>query len=356
MYPALAVLQAMEDRCSQVLWVGGEGGMEAELIKRLNLPFEEIPAAGVHGIGLRSLPGNIYKLIKGTIKSIRILKRFQPDVIFYTGGYVAAPMAVAGFRYQSVLFVPDIEPGFALNFLSKFSQTVALTTENTKKFFSKHKKLIVTGYPLRQEIKRCSKSEAYKAFNLHAQLPVLLVYGGSKGAHSINQVIFDNLAGLLSKTQIIHISGNLDISLGQSIAQSLPENLSKNYHLHPYLHEEMSAAFSSADLCICRSGASTLGELPFYGLPAVLIPYPYAWRYQKTNAQYLVDHNAAILIPDEKIDSQLISTLLDLLAEPEKLTKMSIAMEALSKPDAASQIADLIVNQIRQPNRKGSQP
>lgn len=356
MYPALAVLQAMEDRCSQVLWVGGEGGMEAELIKRLNLPFEEIPAAGVHGIGLRSLPGNIFKLIKGTFKSIRILKRFQPDVIFYTGGYVAAPMAVAGFRHQTVLFVPDIEPGFALNFLSKISQTIALTTENSKKFFSKHKKLIVTGYPLRQEIKRCSKSEAYKAFNLHAQLPVLLVYGGSKGAHSINQVIFDNLAGLLSKTQIIHITGNLDISLGQSIAQSLPENLSINYHLHPYLHEEMSAAFSSADLCICRSGASTLGELPFYGLPAVLIPYPYAWRYQKTNAQYLVDHNAAILIPDEKIDSQLIPTLSDLLAEPEKLTKMSIAMEAISKPDAASQIADLIVNQIRQPNRKGSQP
>lgn len=352
-YPALAVLQTMEGNYNDFLWVGGQGGMEAELIKRLNLPYEEIPAAGVHGIGLRSLPGNIYKLIKGVIKSARILRNFKPDVIFYTGGYVAAPMAVAGFRTPSVLFVPDIEPGFALNFLSKFAHAIALTTENSKDFFKNTKKLWVTGYPLRKELKIYQKDEAMQVFNLDGNLPVILVYGGSKGAHSINQAILKNLDVLLSKVQIIHITGNNDWIDIQKIHQGLSPELALNYHIYPYLHDEMSAAFSCADLCISRSGASTLGELPFFGVPSILVPYPYAWRYQKTNAQYLVDHQAAILIPDEEMDARLTQQILNLIKSPDQLVEMSKAMKSLSKPDAADQIASLIIQLVTPTSRKG---
>ncbi len=184
---------------------------------------------------------------------------FQPDVIFYTGGYVAAPMAVAGFRSPSVLFVPDIEPGFALNFLAKFAHIIALTTENSKDFFQKSKKLKVTGYPLREELKVYQKDEALQIFNLDGNLPVILVYGGSKGAHSINQVILKNLDVLLSKVQIIHITGNYDWADIQKIHQKLSPELAANYKIYPYLHDEMSAAFSCSDLCISRSGASTSG-------------------------------------------------------------------------------------------------
>ncbi len=353
MYPALAVLQAMQDNYDDILWVGGEGGMENELVRRQNVPYEEIPAAGVHGIGLRTLPGNLIKLFKGVIKSAQILKRFQPDVIFYTGGYVAAPMAVAGFKKPSVLFVPDIEPGFALSFLAKFASTIATTTDKSEKFFGKNKTIVSTGYPLRKDLTQLDKTEAYKVYGLHTKLPVIMVFGGSKGAHSINQVILKHLNELLEKTQIIHITGSYDWQQVQDIFYSLPEDLSKNYHIFSYLHDEMSAAFSSADLCICRSGASTLGELPFFGLPAILIPYPYAWRYQKTNAQFLVDQNAAFLIPDEEMDARLMSTIFSLIESPNELAEMKSAMKKISKPDAAHQIASLIINQGKRANQKG---
>jgi UDP-N-acetylglucosamine--N-acetylmuramyl-(pentapeptide) pyrophosphoryl-undecaprenol N-acetylglucosamine transferase len=343
----------MEGHYNDFLWVGGQGGMEAELIMRLNLPYKEIPAAGVHGIGLRSLPKNVFKLTKGVIKSAQILRDFRPDVIFYTGGYVAAPMAVAGFRTPSVLFVPDIEPGFALNFLSKFADSIALSTENSKEFFKKTKKLIITGYPLREELKKVEKDEALKIFDLDNSLPVILVYGGSKGAHSINQAIIKNLEVLLTNVQIIHVTGNYDWKDIQNIHLELPADMARNYHIYPYLHAEMSAAFSAADLCICRSGASTLGELPFFGLPSILVPYPYAWRYQKTNAQYLVDHQAAILIPDADLDIRLSPQILDLIHSPDQLVKMGKAMNSLSKPDAAHQIASLIIQQVTPTARKG---
>ena len=355
MYPALAVLQALEGNYSEILWVGGEGGMEADLINRLNLPYDEIPAAGVHGIGLRSLPGNIYKLIRGTFKSIKIIRQFQPDVIFYTGGYVAAPMALAGSSKQSVLFVPDIEPGLALKFIARFADAIALTTETSKQFFNPSKQLVVTGYPLRKEIKQLPKSEAKKVFNLHDKLPVIMVFGGSKGARSINQAIQKNLSTLLTKAQIIHVTGNLDWPTTQDAYAKLPPDMASDYHIFPYLHEEISAAFASADLCICRAGASTLGELPFFGLPAILVPYPYAWRYQKVNAQFLVDHNAAILLPDEEMDNQLITTITNLLDDSQKLTQMRASMHALSKPEAAEKIGKLIMHQHNITNLKGGQ-
>jgi UDP-N-acetylglucosamine--N-acetylmuramyl-(pentapeptide) pyrophosphoryl-undecaprenol N-acetylglucosamine transferase len=116
----------------------------------------------------------------------------------------------------------------------------------------------------------------------------------------------------------------------------------------------MSAAFSCADLCICRSGASTLGELPFFGLPAILVPYPYAWRYQKTNAQHLVENNAAILIPDEELSDRLVNEINQLLESPQTLMEMGNAMKSLAKPDAAQHIANLIAQQFDPSTQKGS--
>ena len=121
MYPALAVLQALENKINSSLWVGGKNGMEADLIKDQSIPYAEIPAAGVHGVGLRTLPGNLVKLLQGVFASSRILNQFKPDAILFTGGYVAAPMAIAAKRIPSLLFVPDIEPGMALKFLARYA-------------------------------------------------------------------------------------------------------------------------------------------------------------------------------------------------------------------------------------------
>ncbi len=134
-YPALAVLQTIQGN-AEVLWIGGEGGMETQLVERNGIPFKTIPAAGVHGIGLRTLPRNLWQLGRGVFASRRILREFKPDVLFFTGGYVAVPMALAGWKVPSLLYVPDIEPGLALNTLARFADRIAVTAQDSFRYFS----------------------------------------------------------------------------------------------------------------------------------------------------------------------------------------------------------------------------
>lgn len=326
------------------LWVGGMGGMEADLVQHAGVAYEAIPAAGVHGVGLRTLPGNISQLARGVFASRRILKRFKPDVLLFTGGYVAAPMAVAGARIPSLLFVPDIEPGLALKFISRTSRVIAVTAEESRKYFSTNK-VLVTGYPVRDDLKRWTKVEARKILGLHATKPTLLVFGGSKGARSINRAVAANLNALMELgIQLVHISGELDFAEASAAGKNLSADHQSHYHLYPYLHEEMGAALASADLVVSRAGASALGEYPAFGLPAVLVPYPYAWRYQKVNADYLASQGAALILPDEKLTSDLLTTVHTLLANPSRLAQMGAAMSHLAKPNAAAEIGQLLRN------------
>jgi len=325
-----------------VLWVGGEGGMEEELVKRAGIPYRSIPAAGVHGVGLHALPGNIAKLIRGVLASLRILREFKPDALFFTGGFVAAPMAVAGMKIPTVLYVPDIEPGLALKFLSRFADVVTVTAADSKRYFQRPERIVLTGYPLRADLLNWSRDQAFSHFGLDASLPTLLITGGSKGARSINMAVLKHLTELLGVAQVIHITGSLDWDTVQKAAQELPEQLKSRYHILPYLHE-MGAALSAADLVLSRAGASTLGEYPLFGLPAVLVPYPYAWRYQKVNADFLSERNAAVILQDELLNDKLLSVLKDLLLNKHKLEAMRAAAKKLSQPNAADGIASQLL-------------
>jgi UDP-N-acetylglucosamine--N-acetylmuramyl-(pentapeptide) pyrophosphoryl-undecaprenol N-acetylglucosamine transferase len=360
-YPALAVLRALESIIESkdenfryeltTLWIGGEGGMEADLVKREGIRFESIPAAGVHGIGLGALPGNLLKLVRGFLKSNRVLNRFKPDMLFFTGGYVAVPLAIAARlnynfrnRPKSLLYVPDIEPGLALKSLSIFADHIAITVMDSKKYFSRQNNMTVTGYPVRSDLKKWSVEKSRKAFTLRDDMPILLVIGGSKGARSINISVSNLLSDLLSEMQIIHIVGTLDWQLVENARSNLSPELMARYRPFPYLHENMGAAYTIADVVLSRAGASSLGEYPLFGLPAILVPYPYAWRYQYVNAQHLVDQGAAVIVEDAAINEELFSTLRLLMTDPERRQSMSEAMSRLAHPNAAYEIAELLAD------------
>ncbi len=343
MYPALSVLQALGDRAEAVLWVGGQGGMEADLVARAGVPFRAIPAAGVHGVGLRRLPGNTLRLVRGYRAAQRILREFRPDVLFFTGGYVAVPVGVAGRRIPTALYVPDIEPGLALKSLARLADRIALTAEDSKAFFPNHRGLVVTGYPVRASLLQWSREKALAHFNLQADVPTLLVFGGSKGARSINRALLAGLERLLPHMQVVHISGKLDWAEVEAAQQALPEALRHRYRAFPYLHDDMGAALAAADLVVSRAGASILGEFPLFGLPAVLVPYPYAWRYQRVNAAYLADRGAAEIVPDEALPQQLVPTVLRLMQATAEREQMASAMRALARPDAAERIAQMLL-------------
>lgn len=343
-YPALAVHNALTNQRAgiETLWVGGEGGMEAELVKRAGIPFQSIPAAGVHGVGIRALPGNIAKLSRGVLASRRILKDFRPDVLFFTGGYVAFPMAFAGRSIPTLLYVPDIEPGLALQAVARFADCLTVTAEDSKQFFPAKQRIVVTGYPLRSDLGGWSRQTADQRLGLSGDLPVLLVTGGSKGARTLNTAMLANLPALLEIAQVIHLSGSLDWPVVEAAAKELPKHLAERYHAMPYLHE-MGAALAAADLVVSRAGASALGEYPFFGLPAVLVPYPYAWRYQKVNAEALSRRGAAIMLEDQLMKDQLYPLIKDLLGNPAKREAMRAAMRSLAHPEAAGAIASQLL-------------
>jgi len=341
-YPALAVHSALSAKVADLdtLWVGGEGGMEESLVKRQGISFQSIPAAGMHGVGLLTLPRNLSTIGRGVFAARRILNEFKPDVMFFTGGYVAVPVALAGRSIPTVLYVPDIEPGMALKSLVGFADVIAVTTDQSQTYFNK--KIFETGYPLRADLALWDRSTAHRHLGVSGELPVLLVFGGSKGAHSINMAVLDNLRELLEKFEIIHLSGELDWQLVRHSREQLPMDLAARYHALPYLHD-MGSALAAADLVVSRAGASSLGEFPLFGLPAVLVPYPHAWRYQKVNADYLARRGAAVILEDQLLEKDLLATLNVLLGNPNKLKAMRAAMFELSHPRAAEKIASALI-------------
>ena len=342
MYPALAVKSALADKVKDidVLWVGSEGGMEESLVKRQGISFQSVPAAGLHGVDLSTLPRNLALLGRGVLAAQRILREFKPDVMFFTGGYVAGPVAVAGFMTPSLLYVPDIEPGMALKSLARFANVITVTTSESQKYFNKPVQEV--GYPLRPDLTLWDRQTANQHLGIAGEAPVLLAFGGSLGAHSINVAVLRQLQTLLEMFEIIHLSGQEDWQLVRQAREQLPSRLAARYHPLPYLHE-MGAALAAADIAISRAGASALGEFPLFGLPAILVPYPHAWRYQKINADYLARRGAALIVEDNRLEEDLLAPLTVLLENPNKIKAMRAAMFELSHPRAAEKIASALL-------------
>lgn len=332
----------------EILYVGGKGGIEEQLAARVGLPFVGVSAGGVHGLGPLRAAGNLVKLTQGAWAAYRLGRRERPAAAFATGGYASIPVALAAWalRVPLLVYLPDIEPGQAVRFIARLAARVAVTAEESRAYFPAHK-VVVTGYPVRAGLRTLGQVEARAALGLLPDEPVLLVFGGSRGARSINRALGENLEPLLEVAQIVHLSGALDWPWVQERREELPGRLKPRYHAYPYLHEEMGAALAAADLAICRAGASTLGELPLFGLPAVLVPYPHAWRYQRVNADWLVRHGAAVRLDDERLGAELLPTVLGLLNAPTALAKMRERMRALARPDAAARLADELLTLAR---------
>jgi len=328
--------------------------MDADLVTKAGVTFKAVPAAGVHGVGLHRLPRNITQVLRGFTASRKVIRDFRPDVMFFTGGYVAVPMAFAGMNVPTALYVPDIEPGMALKVLALFADRIAVTATESREFFRFRQKVTVTGYPIRKELTAWKIEDAYRSFGFSPDLPTLLVTGGSLGSLSINKALAPVLSELLAQMQIIHLTGKLTWPQFKNIRQELPDELKKRYCAYPYLHEEMGAAFTIADLVLSRAGASSLGEYSHFGIPSILVPYPHAWRYQKVNADYLADRGAALIVEDAELAEKIASLIVELMGDPERREQMRMAVRSLTQPQAAKSIAQVLIDLANVNNPKGN--
>ncbi len=322
--------------------MGEAGGIEAELARRAGIPFSAVATGQIRGRAPWIAARNLARMARGARQCSAVLRRFRPHVVFVTGGYVTAPVAWTAWRQgiPVLIYLPDVTPGLAIRLTSRLAAKVAVSCEEAAAWFPG--KALVTGYPVRPELLAADRWAARAALGLREGEPVLLVFGGSRGARSINKALVAALPSLLPRCQVVHISGQLDWPWVSRSAEGLPATLRERYHPYPYLHEEMIYALAAADLAIARAGASVLGEFPAVGLPGILVPYPFAGRHQEANAAYLAARGAAVIVADSDLPALLASTVLELLDAPERLARMAQAARALARPHAACAIAQAL--------------
>jgi UDP-N-acetylglucosamine--N-acetylmuramyl-(pentapeptide) pyrophosphoryl-undecaprenol N-acetylglucosamine transferase len=318
-------------------FVGSRGGFERPLVEESGVRFDtdhEVRSGPLHGVSFAVRLKSVLQVLAGTVESIGLIRRLKPGVLLLTGGWVGLPVALAAWllRVPSLIYLPDVEPGLAIRVLERLSQKVAITVPDSSRYCSAQ--TVVTGYPLRQDMMNATREGGIAYFQLDPSRKTLLVFGGSRGARSINNALIAILPQLLADgVQVIHVSGTLDWPQVEIARETLPD--ATHYHAYPYLHHEMGLAMAAADLVVSRAGASILGEFPAFSLPSILVPYPHAWRYQKVNADYLAERGAALVMNDSDMTEQLLPTVRTLLESTAQLDEMRSAAAALAQHDSA---------------------
>jgi UDP-N-acetylglucosamine--N-acetylmuramyl-(pentapeptide) pyrophosphoryl-undecaprenol N-acetylglucosamine transferase len=343
--PAMAVLDALRASSGpdlDVRWFGpGDRGERAQ-VERFGLAFESVPAAGVRGHGPLRLVKSFARLGSGTLTAFRKLRRYRPDAVFSTGGYGSFPCSVAArlLGKPLVVFLPDVAPGWAVKAEKKLATRMATTTEAALAFLPQ-KKTVVTGYPVRRAFFEQTRQEARRALGISEAEKVVVIAGATQGARAINTAVFGELRTILANAMVFHVTGPADFAEATGHQEALGTDLADRYRVAPF-RDDLPAVMLAADLGVMRAGASTLGEIPAAGLPAILVPGTYAGGHQRQNAQWLVDGGAAEILEEAELD-KLSTRILALLGDEAKLARMRSSAQAMAKPGAAGAIAKLVI-------------
>ena len=336
LFPGMAIAEAFieKEMGNEVLFIGTERGIETRVLAGGKFPLRTIQARPIKGRSILGKGRAIWTMPKAISGAFSILKNFQPQLVLGVGGYASGPTLLAAFllRIKRAIHEQNVVPGMTNRFLKWFSQRIFVSFEETKKYFPEEK-TFVSGNPIRKEILKGKKRRKEDRFTL-------LIFGGSAGAHRINEAMMealDSFKEIKSSLMFIHQTGRDDLDF---VSKSYQEK-GFNALVKPFF-EEMATYYQISDLVICRSGASTIAELAVCGKAVILVPYPYAaHRHQSINAQKLVDRGAARMIEDEALSGPLLAqTILHLYTHAEEREKMEEAIQQVGRPRAAQEIVD----------------
>jgi len=332
--PALAIAQELRSRYrAQILFVGTPRGIETRLVPAAGFDLQVIRVGALNRVDSATRIRTVLDLPRALMSSARLIREFRPDVMIGVGGYASGPaMLVAGMmNVPTLAFEPNVVPGVANRIVAPLVSAAAVHFEATCRYF---RNCHVTGVPVRQGY-----------FTIPPRPkgvpPTLLVFGGSQGAHAINQALLEALPKLMEAVpdiHIIHQTGEKDFAEAQAVywRTMIPAEVS------PFI-DDMPGAFGRADLLLCRSGASTVAEITAAAKPAIFIPLPTAADdHQTHNAMALAEGNAACLLPQSKLTGErLVKEIATLLRDRQQLTRMSEAARRFAHPNAAAEIAAL---------------
>lgn len=338
LYPALAVAQQIREMKpeSEILFIGTKNKIEARVVPEYGFNFRTI---WISGFSRRLTLSNILfplKVFVSAFQSLAISFGFKPRVAIGCGAYVSGPViwSASVMGAKIILLEQNSYPGVTNRLLEKKADEIHITFEESKKYFREKDKLHVTGNPVRINLKLGDKIEALKKFGLDETKKTLLIIGGSLGARTINEIVADSIVELTSKgLQIIW-------QTGQSYFEKYKTLESGSVKVMPFI-SDMSSAFTACDLVLARSGATTIAEAANLALPVIFVPSTnVAANHQFMNAKALSDNDAAILIEDKNLRTELVASVLQTINDEKKLNELKKNISAFSKPDAAKLIAE----------------
>ncbi len=361
-YPAIAISKEMLKRYrgSELLYIGGANGMERDLVPREGLNFTGITVAGFkRKVSLQAFV-TVAKAGKGFFQSLSLIKKFRPDVVIGTGGYVSGPVLLAAvvLKKPIVIHEQNVYPGATNRMLVKHAEVAAISWEESRKYLEKAKNVVFTGNPVRTDILDADRQTSIEKMGLVPGVPKVLVFGGSQGAARINEVVLKAAPQIMKehKVQIVLVTGKTKYDEVVNTAQSMGINIQKGMEpgrksrlsesvmvITDYMYD-MASAMASSDMVICRSGAITLAELTARGIPSILIPHPYVPdNVQEKNARALEAKGAARVIVNDEFTPERLAHEVNCILEDDKLMgRMSKAAYSLGVRDSLSRVSDAI--------------
>jgi UDP-N-acetylglucosamine--N-acetylmuramyl-(pentapeptide) pyrophosphoryl-undecaprenol N-acetylglucosamine transferase len=329
--PALAIANELKRSYdAECLFIGTARGIENRLVPAAGFPLQLVRVGALKNVSFATRLKTAFDLPRALWDAGRMLNEFAPDVVIGVGGYASGPAMLSAVlkHIPTLAFEPNVVPGFANRMIARFVSGAAVHFEETARYF-RHAE--VTGVPVRRAF--------FEIAPKRGGTPTLLVFGGSQGAHAINDAMIRCLPVLQREApgiRIIHQTGERDYNDARAAYSALGESAEVFRFI-----EDMPAAFARADLVVCRSGASTVAEIAAAGKPAVFVPFPRAADdHQRVNAEALARHGAAVVVEESKLEGVwLAETIAALLQDPHRLQQMSHAARELSHPNAAHDIA-----------------
>jgi UDP-N-acetylglucosamine--N-acetylmuramyl-(pentapeptide) pyrophosphoryl-undecaprenol N-acetylglucosamine transferase len=349
-FPAIAIADAIKEKEPEadILFVGAKGKIEMEKVPKAGYPIKGLWISGFHRqLTLRNLMFP-FKLVASLVKAWGIVRQFRPDVVVGVGGFASGPVLEIAHRlgFRTLIQEQNSYAGATNRLLGNKVNRICVAYENMERYFPADK-LVLTGNPVRKDllVTQPSRESGAAHFGFDPNRPILFVFGGSLGAQSMNEAMAANAELLAAhpEVQVLWQMGKLYVQrFGDCDTARLP-----NVKAQAFV-DNMNMAYAMADLVICRAGAMTITELTQVGQAAILIPSPnVAEDHQTSNAKALVAKDAAVLLPNDEAEENIISKALELLAQPERLKELSRNIKLLAKPHAAVEIANEVLNLVK---------
>lgn len=337
-FPGLAVADYLRESGWRIIWLGTKTGMELKLVSQHGYATEIISFSGLRGKRLTTWFMLPLRLIKAFLQSIRILRRVKPDVVLGMGGYPAFPGGMMASLLNKPLIIHEQNslPGLTNKILAKLADKIMLGFPGA--ILADKAKTVFSGNPVRVEITQMEAPE--KRFLGRQGELQLLVVGGSLGAQILNTVVPQALKLMPENLRplVVHQTGAVHLKSVEKIYA----DLALSGEVLAFI-DDMAKRYATCDLVLCRAGALTIAELSAAGVASILVPYPHAVDdHQTSNAKFLSNDGAAVLVPQNELTAQKLAELLTQLTR-EKLLTMAITARSLAKPEATRVVAEACI-------------